>query len=99
MNHHITLSAEHAYQLAQTKDFYESLTSAEQEVIRYAIKGYTNKIIAQQLQKSSKTIQNQIESITRKAREFYDEKKTFRHDILFDVMLLKFLTENSNVTL
>ncbi|MBZ0306216.1 MAG: LuxR C-terminal-related transcriptional regulator, partial [Anaerolineae bacterium] len=57
----------------QARDFLKLLTSAEVELLQILVKvGSTNKELAEYLNKSPKTIANQLASIYEKFASFYD---------------------------
>jgi DNA-binding CsgD family transcriptional regulator len=83
----------------QVRKFIAMLTPSEQAVLDLAIQGESYNTIAQLLHKSPSTIGNQVQSMINKARQVYGDNTTFKHHVIFEVMLLNFLAENFNVTL
>lgn len=61
---------------------FTSLTHCEKKVLLLAVKGLSNKQIASSLDKSTKTINQHIDHITKKAYKAYNKHMEFRKDII-----------------
>jgi DNA-binding NarL/FixJ family response regulator len=81
MSSFFSLLREHDY-FDQTRFLVEKLTPTEQRIAELASCCLTNDEIASQLSISPKTVQNHVDRITEKARNFYGDKVSFRRTVV-----------------
>lgn len=90
----VALSLTQRLYLAQVKTLWCALTLREQQIVRLACDGYSDRAIAESLDIQPKTVQNHISNIVQKALSATGSATSFRGGLLPRFHCLLFLENN-----